>query len=76
MNLELEKGERVTKGGKGRGEIGGELERSLGWLQMRLPRMAWEKGMKRLVDGGWQLEKWRYCWWLVGLMWTEGRWSR
>ena len=38
---------------------------------MRLPRMAWEKGMERLVDEGWQLEKWRYCWWVVGLMWTE-----
>ena len=37
-----------------------KLERSLGWLQMRLPRMAWEKGMECLVDEGWQLEKWRY----------------
>ena len=48
-----------------------KLERSLGWLQMSLPQMAWEKGMDRLVDGGWQLEKLRYCWLLVGLMWTE-----
>ena len=49
MNLALEKEERVTMGGKGRGEIGGEAgERSLGWLQMRLPQMAWEKGMERL----------------------------
>ena len=56
MNLALEKGERVTMGGKSRGEIRGE---------------TWEKGIKHLVDGGWQLEKWRYCWWLVGLIWTE-----
>ena len=34
-----------------------KLERSLGWLQMRLPRMAWEKGMEPLVDWGWQLKK-------------------
>ena len=65
MNLALEKGKRVTTGGKGaevRLEV--KLERSLGWLQMHLPRMAWEKDMERLVDGGWQLEKWRYCWYL------------
>ena len=68
MNLALEKGERVTIGGKGRGEIGGEAGEVIGWLQMRLPQMAWEKGIERLVDGGWQLEKWRYCWWLVGFM--------
>ena len=53
MNLALEKGKRVTMGDKGRGEIGGEA----GWLQMRLPGMVWEKGMERLLDGGWQLEK-------------------
>ena len=27
--------------------------------------------MERLVDEGWQLEKWRYCWRLVGLTWME-----
>ena len=27
--------------------------------------------MERLVDGGWQQEKLRYCLWLVGLMWTD-----
>ena len=43
MNLVLEKGERVTMGGKGRGKIGGKLKRSLGWLQMCLPWMAWGK---------------------------------
>ena len=67
----LEKGERVTMGGKGRAEIRGEAGEVSGVLQMHLPWMAWEKGMERLVDGGWQLEKWRYCRWLVGLMWTE-----
>ena len=41
-------------------EIGGEAGEVPGVLQMRLPRMTWEKGMERLVDGGWQLEKWRY----------------
>ena len=31
-------------------------------------------GKKRnAAFGGWQLEKWRYCWWFVGLMWTEVR---
>ena len=29
--------------------------------------------MERLVDEGWQLEKWRYYWWLVGLVWMEVR---
>ena len=29
------------------------------------------KSNEQLVDGGWQLENWRYCWGLVGLMWTE-----
>ena len=31
-----------------------KLERSLGWLQMCLPRMAWENGMESFVDGGWK----------------------
>ena len=64
MNLALEKGERVTTGGKGRGEIGGEAGEITG-VVADAPTKAWEKGMERLVDGGWQLEKWRYCWWLV-----------
>ena len=29
--------------------------------------------MFKELDEGWQLEKWRYCWWLVGLMWTDVR---
>ena len=62
MNLALEKGERVTTGGKGRGEIGGEAGEVTG-VVADVPTM----------DGGWQLEKCRYCWWLVGLMWTEVR---
>ena len=60
MNLALEKGERVTTEVKAEVRLEVKLERSLGWLQMCLPRMAWEKGMERIVDGGWQLEKWRY----------------
>ena len=27
--------------------------------------------MVHLMDERWQLEKWKYCWSLVGLMWTE-----
>ena len=67
MNLVLEKGERVTTGGKGRGEIGGEAGEVTGVVA----DVPWEKGMECLVDGGWQLEKWRYYWSLVGLMWME-----
>ena len=49
MNLELEKGERV---------------RSLGWLEMCLPWMAWEKGMERLVDGSWKSAGIAGGWWV------------
>ena len=57
--MNLGKMERVTMGGKGRGKIRGEdgegnhgrqRKRSLGCLQMNLPRMAWKKPMGRLVD--------------------------
>ena len=44
MNLALEKKEGNTEG---KGENGSEI----GWLHMRLPWMACEKGMERLVDG-------------------------
>ena len=69
MNLALEKGESVTTGGKLRGEAGE--------VTGVVADVPWEKGMECLVDGGWQLEKWRYCWWLVGLislakLWTSG----
>ena len=53
MNLALEKGERVTTGGKGRGEIG----EVTGVVANVLITDGLEKGMERLVDGGWQLEK-------------------
>ena len=33
-----------------------KLEWSLGWQEI-----VWGKGMEHLVGGGWQLEKWRYC---------------
>ena len=39
MNLALEKGERVPQETKA--EV--KLERSLGWLQIQLSRMAWCK---------------------------------
>ena len=71
MNLALEKGERVTTGGKGRGEIGGEAGEVTGVVADTPTTDGFGIGMERLVDGRWQLEKWRYCWWLVGLMWTE-----
>ena len=71
MNLVLEKGERVAMGGEGRGKIRGEAGEVTGVVANVPTRIAWEKGMKHLVDGGWQLEKLRYCCWLVGLMWTE-----
>ena len=28
---------------------------------------TFEKGKEHLVVEEWQLEKWRYCWWLKGL---------
>ena len=43
MNLLLEKTETVTPGGKCRCGIRSEAGKSLGWLQMCLPRIAWEK---------------------------------
>ena len=67
MNLALEKGEHVTMGGKCRGEIRIKLEKSMGWLHTT-DKLG--KGTD-LVDGGLQLENWRYCWWLLGLIWTE-----
>ena len=49
MNLALEKGERVTMGGKA-GEVSGVVG--------NVPtQIAWERGVEHLMDGGWQLEK-------------------
>ena len=59
MNLALEKGERVTTGGKGRGEIGGEAGEVTGVVADAPTTDGLGKSMERLVDGGWQLEKWR-----------------
>ena len=67
MNLALEKGERVTTGGKGRGEI----REVIGVVADA--RTTDGLGKRYGTFSGWQLEKWRYCWWLVGLMWTEVR---
>ena len=35
------------------------------------PLMAKGKGMEHLVDEGWQLGKWRYCWRLIVFKWME-----
>ena len=53
-----------------------KLKSSLGWLQMCLPQIAWAKGMKLLVNGGWQLVKWRYCLGVSGFDVKEMRKSR
>ena len=45
-----------------------KMDRSIDWWQMHLPQITWENHMEHLVCVEWQLEKWRYCWWLVGLM--------
>ena len=73
MNLALEKEERVIMGGKGRGEIRGEAGEVTGVVANVPTTDSVEKSMEHLVYGGWQLEKWRYYWWLVGLMWTKVR---
>ena len=62
MNLSLEKGERITTGGKGRGEVGGEAGEVTGMVANVPTMYGWENGIECLVDGGWQLEKWRHCW--------------
>ena len=56
MNLALEKREKVTKEGKGRGEI----RREIGKVIRMILQIAWENGMECLVNGRWLLEKWRY----------------
>ena len=61
MNLAFETGEKVTMGGKSRGEIrskAGEVTRVVANVPSTIAK---EKGMEHLVDGGWQMEKWRYC---------------
>ena len=67
----LEKGESVTTRDKGRGEIRGEAGEITRMVANAHTTNGQAKGIEHLVDGGGQLEKWRYCWWLVGLMWTE-----
>ena len=73
MNLALDKRERVTTGCKGRGEVRGEAGEVTGVVADTPTTDGFGIGMERLVDGRWQLEKWRYYCWLVGLMWTEVR---
>ena len=56
------KGEKVTTGGKGRGEIGGEAGEVTG-VVANVPTMEDLGERYRTFSGwGWQLEKWRYCW--------------
>ena len=67
MNLALEKRERVTT--EGRGEIRVEVGKVTGMVS-HAPNTN-SLGIKYGAFGGWQLEKWRYCWWLVAMMWTQ-----
>ena len=60
MNLVLEKGERLITGGKGRGEIGGEVGEVTG-VVANVPTMNGLGKRYGMFNGGWQLEKWRYC---------------
>ena len=69
MNLAFEKRERITTGGKSRGEIGGEAGEVTG-VVANAPTTD-DLGKRYGTFRGWQLEKWRYCWWLAGLMWME-----
>ena len=55
--------------GKGRGEIRGEAGEVTG-VVANVPTTN-SLGKRYRVFSGWQLEKRRYCWWLVGLMWIE-----
>ena len=57
--------------GKSRGEIRGEAGEVSGVVANAPTANGLGERYSTLVDGGWQLEKWRYCWWLVGLMWME-----
>ena len=73
MNLVLEKGERVTMEGKCRGETISDAEEVIELVADAPTMNSLEKCTEHLVDGGWPLDKWRYCWLLVGLMWPEVR---
>ena len=50
------------------GEIGG-VGMEVIWGAADLVPLDGQR-MEHLVDTGWQLEKWKYCWSLVGLMWV------
>ena len=71
VNLPLKKSERVTTGGKGRGEIGNEIGKVTGMVADAPSMDSLVKRYGDFMNGMWQLEKWRYCWWLVGFMWTK-----
>ena len=72
MNL-AEKGERVTTGGKGRVEFGGEAGKVTGVVADAPTTDGLGKRYGTFSGWGMAAGKWRYCWWLVGLMWTEVR---
>ena len=59
VNLVLEKGERVTTGGKGKGRISGEAGEVTG-VVANVPTMD-SLGKWFGTFSGWQLEMWRYC---------------
>ena len=67
----MENGERITIGGKSKGEIRGEFRQVTGMAVDMATQIACEIDIKHLRDGGYELEKWRRCWCLVGLIWSE-----
>ena len=68
VNLESEKGDRITMDGKCSGEIRGESGEVTG-VVADVPNMDSLGKSYEVFDGWvWQLEKWSYCWWLVRLM--------
>ena len=73
MNLALENGERVTMGGKGRAEIGGEAGEVIG-VVADAPTTD-SLGKRYGTFSGWEMAagKVEVLRWLVGLMWTDVR---
>ena len=67
-NLLFEKRKRITIWAKLNVKFDVKLNRFLKWMHMHLTQIAWKNGMKHLVDLGMQLEKWKCCWWFMGLI--------
>jgi hypothetical protein len=73
-NLPLEKGKRERERdrqmeAKAKMRFKVKLYGSLRWLQMCLSWITCENGMEHLVDSS--CRNWKYCWWLLGLIWSE-----